>query len=143
MKVKQILFQKSLCCYPPEEEAAKLFHKFLLDHPEHNIDEIKCKIDSVEREEDYYGNGGGYDNTLTIYTYRNETKEELEKRIKEKENMIINKVWEDFNKALFSLDKYCKDLEIESIRRIYDKITENLDYYFKNHCIDNEKIKIV
>ena len=89
IKIQEVLFKKNLCCIPPENEAAKYYHKFLLEHPEYDNNETRCRIDSVERPEDHYGNGGGVDNTLIIFRYREESDSEYNNRIQEKENFIV------------------------------------------------------
>ena len=88
--VMEVLYSKHLCCYPPENEAAKLFVEWLKKNPEVSPDDVDMKINSVEVEEDYYGNGGGVDNTMIIYKTREETDREYKARIKEQEESAIN-----------------------------------------------------
>ena len=54
MQVDDILHSESLNCYPAENQAAKIFAKWLKKHPEHSPDDVDMRIDSYEREEDYY-----------------------------------------------------------------------------------------
>lgn len=89
MSVKDILHTESLNCYPPENQAAKIFAKWLADHPEYQISDVDMEIESVEREEDYYGNGGGYDRYIHIFKCREETKDEYDARIKKEEDEKI------------------------------------------------------
>ena len=98
--VKEELFRKHLSCWPPENEAAKLYHMFLKEHPEYEDVPIRCMIDSKEREEDHYGNGGGVERTLIIYKEREETDEEYDRRIKECEDQLIDNIVEKISKFL-------------------------------------------
>ena len=88
--VTEVLYSKHLCCYPAENQAAKLFVEWLKNNPEVSPDDVNMKIKSVEREEDYYGNGGGVDNTMIIFKTRKETDREYKARIKEQEELAIN-----------------------------------------------------
>lgn len=84
-QVDDILHSESLNCHPAENQAAKIFVKWLKEHPEYNETDVDMRIDSREREEDYYGNGGGYDKYVRIFKRRKETKEEYEARINSEE----------------------------------------------------------
>lgn len=89
-QVVETLYSKHLCCYPAENEASKLFVKWLKEHPEYSVDDVDMEINTIEREEDYYGNGGGVDNTMVIYKTHEETDEEYEKRINEQEKDALD-----------------------------------------------------
>ena len=89
MNVDDNLYSQLLNCYPPENQAAKIFAKWLADHPEYQISDVDMKIEAIKREEDYYGNGGGYDRYIHIFKRREETKEEYDARIKKEEDEKI------------------------------------------------------
>ena len=96
LHVDDILYSESLSCYPAENQAAKIFVKWLKDHPEHQESDVDLRIDSYEREEDYYGNGGGYDRYVRIVKRREETREEHEDRIRREED----EKFQDFNRKV-------------------------------------------
>lgn len=98
-KKENILLQTRLCCYPPENEAAKIYSEFMIKHPELSTKDVDCRIYEEEREEDHYGNGGGVDHTLIIFTKRDETEVEYNERIKKAEDEYIN----DYFKKISSL----------------------------------------
>lgn len=89
--VDDILFSQSLNLYPAENQAAKIFAKWLSEHPEYSADDVDMRIDSYEREEDYYGNGGGYDNYVRIFKRRKETDSEYDARIAKEESESLDK----------------------------------------------------
>lgn len=89
--VDDILFSQSLNLYPAENQAAKIFAKWLSEHPEYSADDVDMCIDSYEREEDYYGNGGGYDNYVRIFKRRKETDSEYDARIAKEESESLDK----------------------------------------------------
>lgn len=89
--VDDILFSQSLNLYPAENQAAKIFVKWLSEHPEYSADDVDMRIDSYEREEDYHGNGGGYDNYVRIFKRRKETDSEYDARIAKEESESLDK----------------------------------------------------
>jgi hypothetical protein len=89
-KKEEILYSKSISCLPFEDYAAKEFIKWLGEHPEENVNTVRMRIDTYEREEDYYGNGGGWDHYLRIYKGREETTIEYLERISKEENKCID-----------------------------------------------------
>ena len=89
--VDDILFSQSLNLYPAENQAAKIFVKWLSEHPEYSADDVDMRIDSYEREEDYHGNGGGYDNYVRIFKRRKETDSEYDVRIAKEESESLDK----------------------------------------------------
>lgn len=91
MKVDDILFSQSLNCYPAENQAAKIFAKWLSEHPEYSADDVDMRIDSYEREEDYHGNGGGWDQYVRIFRRREETQAEYDARIAKGEAESLDK----------------------------------------------------
>ena len=95
MKVDDILFSQSLNCYPAENQAAKIFAKWLSEHPEYSADDVDMRIDSYEREEDYHGNGGGWDQYVRIFKRREETQAEYDARIAKGETESLDKFKEN------------------------------------------------
>jgi hypothetical protein len=91
LPVADILHSESLHCYPAESEAAKIFVKWLKEHPDVSPDDVDMYIDSYEREEDHYGNGGGYDRYIKIVKRREETQQEYDDRIKREEGACFEK----------------------------------------------------
>lgn len=89
--VDDILFSQSLNLYPAENQAAKIFAKWLSEHPEYSADDVDMRIDSYEREEDHYGNGGGWDQYVRIFKRREETQAEYDARIIEEEKKCLDK----------------------------------------------------
>lgn len=89
-KKEEILYSKSISCWPFEDYAAKEFIKWLGEHPEESVNTARMRIDKYEREEDHYGNGGGWDHYLRIYKEREETTAEYLERINEEENKCID-----------------------------------------------------
>ena len=102
-KVKVILLTKSLNCYPPEEQAAKIYRAYMNEHEELKGKDVCLKIDSFEREEDHYGNGGGVENILNIFYYREETKEERDARVKKEEEKLIEFYMKNINECVSEL----------------------------------------
>ena len=107
-QVSDILYSESLNLYPAESQAAKIFAKWLKEHPEYSPDDVDMRIDSYEREEDHYGNGGGWDQYVRIFKRREETQAEYDERIakgesesldkfKEKLRFLITDLIHDFN----------------------------------------------
>lgn len=86
LRVDDVLHSELLTCHPAESQAAKIFIKWLKDHPEYQESDVDIRIESYEREEDHYGNGGGYDQYVRIFKRRDETQEEHEARIRREEN---------------------------------------------------------
>lgn len=85
---QDILLRQNLVTSPYESEAAKIYMKFLREHPDLNEDDVEMRIDSWEEEEDHYGHGGGYFHAVEIYTTREETDDEFNKRIGDAEATI-------------------------------------------------------
>lgn len=87
--VQNVLFSKRLCTYPPENEAARLYVKFLKDN-QYAPEDVEMRIKSEEREENYYGNGGGIENTVEIYQMREESDKEMTARIASEESDVYS-----------------------------------------------------
>ena len=91
IEVKDILHSQLLTLYPPENQAAKIFVEWLKEHPEYSVKDVDMRIDSYERQEDYYGNGGGCTEYVRIFKRREETQEECDARIIEEEKKCLDK----------------------------------------------------
>lgn len=128
---RDILFSKRLCCYPAVEEAAKEFAKFISEHPEYSVDDVRCFIEETEREEDHYGNGGGVDRTLIIYRERLETQEEYDNRIRVEEDNIICKLKGVFYHAFRAVKNMTECLP--SDKRVCDEITNYIQTFITNY----------
>lgn len=87
--VADVLYKEEINCIPVENYAAKIFIKFLKEHPEYSEDDVDLRIDYVDEEEDHYGNGGGRTYTAVIFKRRQETDKEHAARIQELEDRII------------------------------------------------------
>lgn len=144
MKIKQIIYTKKLVAFPCEQEAAQLYHQFLKKYPEYDNDDTLMYIQVDEREYDFHGRGGGIERTLIIYKWRDETQQELDNRIKDRDYKIMYRFNEEFDKLFKSLKEWCKDIhEKESIEKIVNSVREYIDYCFKNNYIENKKIKLL
>ena len=85
-QVKEVLDSKHLVTCHYENEAAKYYTKYLAEHPELSPDDVDLNIESVKEEEDYYGNGGGWDHTAQICRYHEETDWEYNQRVAQEED---------------------------------------------------------
>ena len=122
-QVDDILHSEQLNCHPAESQAAKIFVKWLKEHPEYNETDVDMRIDAREREEDYHGNGGGYDYCMQIYKRREETKEEYEARINREED----EKFDDFNKHVRrSVSDLIRELNLYP-NLVSDEITAKTD----------------
>ena len=90
-QVSDILHSEKLNLYPAESQAAKIFAKWLKEHPEYSPDDVDMRIDSYELEEDHYGNGGGWDQFVRIFKRREETDSEYKARITKVESESLDK----------------------------------------------------
>lgn len=132
LKIKDILLEKNLVTCHPENEAAKIYHQFLLDHPEYE-NCIECNINTIEREEDHYGNGGGYENTLIIFRWKEETDEEFDKRISEIKMNLCDKYNNKFEILFQELYFELKKLNDSDLnKRIISIINKKIDFYIKS-----------
>lgn len=128
---REILFSKRLCCYPAVEEAAKEFAKFISEHPEYSVDDVRCFIEEKEREEDHYGNGGGIDRTLIIYKERLETQDEYNARIRVEEDNIITRAKGLLCDIFYKIKGMTK--ELPSDQRVYNEITNYMQNFITNY----------
>ncbi len=135
--VDDILFSQSLNLYPAENQAAKIFAKWLKEHPEYSPDDVDMRIDSYEREEDHYGNGGGWDQYVRIFKRREETQAEYDARIakgeaesldkfKEKLRFLITDLIHDFsiypNMVSDAITAHTNDIENAVMDIVCEKI---------------------
>lgn len=119
-----ILYSESLNCHPVEGQAAKIYIKWLKEHPNYSMDTVNMRIDYRERDEDAHGNGGGYDKYVRIYQVREETQEEYDARITQEEDILLG----GFHRKLrSSLQKLIEDLNLYSVLESRQKVTECLD----------------
>ena len=122
-QVDDILHSEQLNCHPAESQAAKIFVKWLKEHPEYNETDVDMRIVAREREEDYHGNGGGYDYCMQIYKRREETKEECQARINREED----EKFDDFNKHVRrSVSDLIRELNLYP-NLVSDEITAKTD----------------
>lgn len=135
--VDDILFSQSLNLYPAENQAAKIFAKWLSEHPEYLADDVDMRIDSYEREEDYYGNGGGYDRYVRIFKRREETQAEYDARIAKGEAESLDKFKE---KLRFLITDLIHDFSIYP-NMVSDAITAHTND-IENAVMDIVKEKI-
>lgn len=133
LNVKEILLKKDLYYYKYIDEAAKLYHKFLLDNPKYENDKIECEINPIKEEDDHYGNSDGYEYTLIIFKLREETDEEYNTRINETEKNLINEYINKFDVILGELYFKLRKLnDIDFNKRIISMINKKIDFYIKN-----------
>lgn len=84
-----VLRREDISTYPKEEGAARVYARYMNEHPQLDMDDIKLRIESEEVEEDHYGNGGGVYHTAIIYTEASETKDEIENRVAAADKKIL------------------------------------------------------
>ena len=107
LEFQDVMLEKRLCTCNWPEEAAKIYMKYLEEHPE-DRDIVKMRVDEHEEEEDYYGNGGGIRRRLIIYKIVEETDEQYLKRIELAEDRLLEE-YNIYTKALdedYSFYKY-------------------------------------
>ena len=52
--VRDILHSEHLCCYPAENQAAKIYAKFLAEHPEYTSKDVDMYIERDQQNTDNY-----------------------------------------------------------------------------------------
>jgi len=85
-RVREVLHSENIVLYPAENQAAKIYARYMAEHPELDMKDINLDIDEEECEEDHYGNGGGVDRTAVICRYHEETDWEYSQRIQQEED---------------------------------------------------------
>ena len=130
----QTVFSKRLCLCDYVDEAAKIFIQYLEEHPDESVKTLNMRIDSEKQEEDYYGNGDGWEHTCVIYRKVEETDSECNLRILSEEDDIFNKgaekmsdiVRNTINDIYGYFKNEDKTLVENSINRLFDKIKKTL-----------------
>ena len=130
----ETVFSKSLCLCDYVDEAAKIFVKYLEEHPEESVKTLNMRIDSEEQEEDHYGNGGGWEHTCVIYRKVEETDTECNLRVLNEEEGIFDKGAEEIvaavHRTISDVYGYFKNedktLVEESINRLFDKVKKKM-----------------
>lgn len=107
LHVTDTLYSKSLDTYPEESQAAKIFAKWLKEHPEYS--EVDMCIKSYEQEEDYMGHFGGTKKYIRIFKWREETDSEYGARIAKEESEALDKFR---NKLYFIIKDLINDFSI-------------------------------
>jgi len=117
-RVREVLHSENIVLYPAENQAAKIYAKYMAEHPELDMKDVNLNIDEEEREEDHYGNGGGIDRTAVICRSHEETPWEFNQRVQQEEDEAyvklsgqLAKVFKDFYHDFdFSrVEPECKD----------------------------------
>ena len=83
-----VIYRCGINTYPQEEDGAKMFAKFMMEHPEYSMDDVRMRLVTKVEEEDYHGHGGGVEYTLEIYQETPETDNEIKERISAAEKKI-------------------------------------------------------
>lgn len=114
--ITEVLYTKRLTMHPYENQMAKEYARFMQGHPDLSEDDVRCKVDCQEVEEDHYGNGGGIDRTLVIYTEREESDKEYNERMNNKMGNLTaefeHELSELVNEYLDKFDYEFKDDEL-------------------------------
>lgn len=120
-----VVYSKSLSCYHYEEQAAKEFINYLEQHPEESKNDLHLRIDSVEHEEDHYGNGGGTERIMKIYKRREETDDELKARIAKEESEMIKRYKSSIKMLTNKLFWYMK-IDKDTDKETFDEMGKRL-----------------
>lgn len=91
IQVTKTLCAKRLDQYPEENQAAKIFAKWLKEHPKYSTDDVDMYIKSYGQEEDYMGHFGHIDKYICIFQRREETDSEYNARIAKEESRCFDK----------------------------------------------------
>ena len=132
-----VLYSKLLVLCNHEEEAAKLFYKWMQEHPDYDMNEIHFRIDTVVEEEDHYGHFGGTNYYLKIYRNDKESDAEYQSRIKNLEeraertyDRFLNELTNEF--LLVMLPGLSNEEKKEYKKRLAETYTKKL----KNQILD-------
>lgn len=90
--VRDVLYTERINLYPAENQAAKIYAKYMAEHPELDMKDISLNIDEEEREEDHYGNGGGIERTAVVCRSHEETSWEFNQRVQQEEDELYVKL---------------------------------------------------
>ena len=114
-------------------EAAKIYIKWIKDHPEEDENTVDMCVKSMDEPEDAWGNPGYKVHSVCIYKKRKETEEEFHRRIEREENYILDsfqeKLFHDVHDLLNDYEIYssCQYKKLESHRdRIVDLIMNTI-----------------
>lgn len=107
--VKDLLYSKELDTYPEESQAAKIFAKWLKEHPEYSTDDVDMCIKSYGEEEDYMGHFGHISKYVRIFKRHRETDSEYDARIAKEESEALDKFR---NKLYFIIKDLINDFSI-------------------------------
>lgn len=135
-KIKEVVFSKRLSCTPFEEYGAKLFHEYLMKHPNEDVNNLHCEIVVEEIEEDHYGNGGGYDHTFQIYKEREEIVREYDERVHHAEFLLVDSYMKALKCLTRQLSKYFNSDDSLKNKRLAELLTENYQNIVKEEIID-------
>jgi len=109
IQVTNILYSEALDTYPAENQAAKIFAKWLKENPKYSMDDVEMRIDSYEQEEDYMGHFGGTKKYVRIFQRHKETNSEYNARIAKEESEALDKFK---NKLYFIIKDLINDFSI-------------------------------
>lgn len=107
--VKDLLYSKELDTYPEESQAAKIFAKWLKEHPEYSADDVDMCIKLYGEEEDYMGHFGHISKYVRIFKRHRETDSEYNARIAKEESEALDKFR---NKLYFIVKDLINDFSI-------------------------------
>lgn len=89
--VTDLLYSKKLDSNQAESQAAKIFAKWLKEHPKYSADDVDMCIKSYGQEEDYMGHFGHISKYIRIFQQREETDSEYNARIAKEESRCFDK----------------------------------------------------
>lgn len=107
--VTDLLYSKELESSPAEDQAAKIFAKWLKEHPKYSPDDVSMCIKSYGEEEDYMGHFGHITKYVRIFKRREETNSEYKARIAKEESEAFDKFR---NKMYFIIKDLINDFSI-------------------------------
>lgn len=126
-KVRDVLYTERINLYPAENQAAKIYAKYMAEHPELDMKDISLNIDEEEREKDYYGNGGDIERTAIVCRSHEETSWEFNQRVQQEEDEVYiklsNKLANVFKDFYYEFDFSC--VEPENMDRVRQRL-ENI-----------------
>lgn len=107
--VTDLLYSKKLDSSQAESQAAKIFAKWLKEHPKYSVDDVDMCIKSYGQEEDYMGHFGHISKYVRIFKRREETDSEYNARIAKEESEALDKFR---NKLYFIIKDLINDFSI-------------------------------
>jgi hypothetical protein len=109
LQVTDTLYSKKLDSSQAESQAAKIFAKWLKEHPKYSVDDVDMCIKSYGQEEDYMGHFGHISKYVRIFKRREETDSEYNARIAKEESEALDKFR---NKLYFIIKDLINDFSI-------------------------------